>query len=337
MSHDLARRILEAPTADIGVWPTPIDTVATARRGPEVLVKRDDLSGHGRGGAKARKLDCLVGHLVRHGHDELIAVAGNVTNLAFDLLPALDRYGIHARLFILDDPIVDPADREIIFAGVRDRVCLLGSSRARAIGAMMGAYVRSRRAGRRPFVALPGVSHPSGVLGNARGFMEMVLQQRARNERVPETVYVTAATGTTLAGFLLGEHALRSLGFAPIRIVGVQIYPGAIRRWTAALVRWTERFLGVREMVPASRVEVAHDELHGGFGQYSGELADLCARVASDTKLLIDPIFGGKTWAVMERRLARERRPGATLYWHCGYTPEWMALGHAVQSAKAAA
>lgn len=336
MTEELATRILATPTANIGVWPTPIRSVST-RRGPNVLVKRDDLSGHGRGGAKARKLDCLVGHLVTRGHDELIAVAGNVTNLAFDLLPALDRHRIRASLFIIDDPVVGPADRERIFDGVRDRVELLGTSRARALSAMMRAYARGRREGRRPFVALPGVSHPAGVLGNARGFMEMALQCRASGDRVPETVFVTAATGTTLAGFLLGEHALRAIGFAPIRVVGVQIYPGAIRRWTSMLLRWTERFLGARDRVPAHRIEVAADELHGGFAQYPEALTELCSRVECDTEVRIDPIFGGKTWAVMERHLARERPRGTTLYWHCGYTPEWNVLGDAVRRAKEAA
>ncbi len=328
-------RIAQTPTAGLGIWPTPIERVSRAGA-PDVLVKRDDLSGLGRGGAKARKIDLLVGHLLARGHDELITVAGNVTNLAFDLLPALESRHVRASLFILDDPPPDPWDREVIFAGVRDRVTLLGASHASALRAMVGAYARGRRSGGRPFIALPGVSHPAGVIGNARGFVEMALQRHATGQPLPSTVFVTAATGTTLAGFLLGDHALRAAGFPGVRIVGVQIYPGAVRRRTWALLRWTERFLGLRYRVPSARIEVESSELNGGFGCFPERLADLCDRVHGEAGIRLDPIFGGKTWSAMERRLAQERDRRPALYWHCGYTPEWRVLGDAVRRGRAA-
>lgn len=328
-------RILSFPRAGIGDFPTPVTRIES-RQHADTLVKRDDLSGFGRGGAKARKIDHLVGHLVARGHDELVAVAGNVTNLAFDLIPALDARSIRATLFILDDPPALPEDREQIFAGVRDRIRLIGARRAEAFGVMLNAYLRGLRDGRRPFVALPGVSHPSGVVGNARGFVEMVFQLQASGEPLPGTVFVTAATGTTIAGFLLAEHALRAAGFPPIRVVGVQVYPGAIRRWTRLLLRWTELFLGIQDRVPASRIDVVSSELHEGFGHYPERLADLCERVSEEADVRLDPIFGGKTWSAMEAHLARAREPRPTLYWHCGYTPEWRVLGGAVRRAKEA-
>lgn len=329
-ASDRLARLVQFPTVRLGTWPTPIDRVP-CRRSPDILVKRDDLSGHGRGGAKARKIDHLVGHLLAQGHDELIAVAGNVTNLLFDLLPVLHRSGIRARLFILDDPPALPRDREQIFDGVRNEVELLGGSRVQALRAMASAYVQSHLAGRHPFVALPGVSHPSGVVGNARGFVEMVTQQFDSGGPLPGTVFVTAATGTTLAGFLLAEHALRSTGCPPIRVVGVQVYPGAVRRRTLQLLRWTERFLGFAERVPAQRIEIVTSALHGGFGRYPQELSTLCERVDAESGLRLDPIFGGKTWSVMEAYAATSRDGQPTLYWHCGYTPEWRVLGGVVR------
>jgi 1-aminocyclopropane-1-carboxylate deaminase/D-cysteine desulfhydrase-like pyridoxal-dependent ACC family enzyme len=328
-------RILHAASFRLGNWPTPIERCE--RRGaPDILVKRDDLCGHGRGGAKARKIEHLVGHLLARGRDELITTAGNVTNLVFDLLPVLRRCGIRSRLFILDDPPALPCDREQIFEGVRGEVELIGPRRAQAFAAMLAAYVRSRMAGGRPFVALPGVSHPAGVVGNARGFIEMVTQQGESGEPVPGTVFVTAATGTTVAGFLLAEHALRSAGWPPIRIVGVQVYPGAARRRTLEMLRWTERFLGLRGHVPAPRIEIACSALHGGFARYPEELSVLCERVATETDLRIDPIFGGKTWSVMEMDVAAQRHRRPALYWHCGYTPEWRVLGGAVRRGSGA-
>jgi D-cysteine desulfhydrase len=328
-TRDLGR-ILQSPSVRLGAWPTPVERVER-RSAPDILVKRDDLCGHGRGGAKARKIEHIVGHLLARGHDELITTAGNVTNLVFDLLPALRRWGIRPRLFILDDPPARAGDREQIFEGVRGEVELIGPRRTQAFHAMLTAYVRSRMAGGRPFVALPGVSHPAGVVGNARGLIEMVVQQRECGEPVPGTVFVAAATGTTVAGFLLGEHALRSAGWPPIRIVGVQVYPGALHRRTLGLLRWTERFLGLEGRVPTLRIEIVHSALHGGFARYPEELSALCERVDAEAHLQIDPIFGGKSWSAMQSDAAALRDPRPTLYWHCGYTPEWRVLGSAVR------
>jgi 1-aminocyclopropane-1-carboxylate deaminase/D-cysteine desulfhydrase-like pyridoxal-dependent ACC family enzyme len=170
-------------------------------------------------------------------------------------------------------------------------------------------------------------------VGNACGFVEMVLQQRAAGEPLPGTVFVTAATGTTIAGFVLAENALRAAGFPPIRIVGVQVYPGAVRRWTRMLLRWTEHALGLSSRVPAERIEIQSGSLHGGFGQFPDELADLCESVEAEVGLHIDPIFGGKTWATMQHEaVGRDDRP--VLYWHCGFTPEWRVLGGAVRRAR---
>ncbi len=319
--------IASAPRVRLGAWPTPVERVAMPR-GPDVLVKRDDLSGFGRGGSKTRKIEHLIGHLRAHGHDEIVATAGNVTNLIFDLLPALERFAIGGRLFIINDPIALPEDREAIFAGVRDRVELLGTSRFKVFWKMLRAWREGRRQGRRPFFAFPGVSHPSGVIGNAIGFLEMMTQLEGSGWPLPETVYVTAATGTTIAGFLLAEHALREAGWPEVRVVGVQVYPGAMRRWTHGLLRWTEAQLGLSSPVPYARIEIVDTALHGGFARFPREIADVCDRVASEHGIMLDPVFGGKTWSVMETRVSHGRRP--TMYWHCGFTPEWRVLGDAI-------
>jgi 1-aminocyclopropane-1-carboxylate deaminase/D-cysteine desulfhydrase-like pyridoxal-dependent ACC family enzyme len=319
-------RLLATPRVALADWPTPIDTIVHPR-GPAVLVKRDDRSGWGRGGAKARKIEHLLGHMRAHERDELVTVVGNITNLAFDLVPALDQAGLRGSLFVIDDPPTPPEERERIFAGVRDRVTLLGPSRFAAVRAVVTRWLAARRQGRRPMWTLPGVSHPAAVVGNAQGLVEMVVQRVRQRQPIPRVVYVTAATGTTVAGFLLGAHVLRLAGYPAIRVVGVQIYPGAMRRSVSWLLRWAERWLRLPTRVPRADIDIVSSALDGGFGCFSNQLADDCLRLAADTGLHIDPIFGGKTWAAMGERLARERAADqSALYWHCGYTPEWATL-----------
>ena len=320
------------PVAPLGDWPSPIDQI-TLPGGAEVLIKRDDLSGYGRGGAKTRKIETILGHMQASGYDRLVTVAGNVTNVVFDMLPAIDRSDLEIDLFIIDDPPARPEDREEIFAGVRDRVTLAGTNRVGIASRVGQAAWRAWRRGERPFVSPPGLAHPAGVIGNAKGFIEMVEQRVAQDLPTPSTVFITAATGSTIAGFLLAEHALRLAGHEPITLHGVQVYPGGIERWTWGLIRWTERFLRLKPEVPRDRIVIDDAALAGGFAHFPERIAALCDRVAEDAGIHVDPIFGGKTWSVMEDTLRdRDNGPRPALYWHCGYTPEWRVLGQVVEA-----
>jgi 1-aminocyclopropane-1-carboxylate deaminase/D-cysteine desulfhydrase-like pyridoxal-dependent ACC family enzyme len=328
----LIERLRSSPVVQLGSWPTPIQRVTRVGQ-CDLLIKRDDLSGFGRGGAKARKLTHLLGHLRSRGHGELLAVAGNVTNLAFDLCLASEVFGLRTRIFIVNDPPATAPERARVFAGVASRVELLRGGRTTAAATVLRAYVAAWRAGRRPFLALPGASHPACVIGNACGFLEMVEQLDAQGAPLPRAVFVTAATGTTVAGFLLAADALLAAGGPYIRVVGVQVYPGRIALRTLALVRWTERFLASSRPTPIGR---ANFVLSGkGFARFGATVPTLCWRVEQELGIKIDPIFGGKTWEAMEAdgtANAPHERP--LLYWHCGYTPEWRTLRASVPTLR---
>jgi 1-aminocyclopropane-1-carboxylate deaminase/D-cysteine desulfhydrase-like pyridoxal-dependent ACC family enzyme len=318
-------RILRAASVQLGSWPTPISRIS--RPGPtEILVKRDDLSGVGRGGVKARKIEQVVGHMLDNRYDTLVTAVGNVTNLVHDLLPVLDRYGIRSQIVVADDPPLPTAVRLRIFAQFGVDVRLVGRSRVGVARALLVAANRSRRAGGRPFVALPSLAHPAAVVATARGFLEMVDQVDEMGAPPLQTVFITAASGTTMAGFVLAENLLLRAGHRPIHVVGVQVYPGPAKAWIHGLVHWTEKSLGMRDHLHYGRIELRTSRLHSGFGRYPRDLVQLCQTVKDETGLDIDPVFGGKTWSVMESYLAQGSCRGSVLYWHCGYTPDWKAL-----------
>ena len=329
---DLAR-ILAAPRVQLGQWPTPIETVRF--NGRAVLVKRDDRSAFGRGGAKTRKLEHVLGHMRACGHDEMITVVGNITNLGFDLLPALRTQGWSSRIFVQNDPPLPAPARAEIFRGIASEVRFLGRSRLGSTCVVLIEWLRRRAAGRKPFLLLPGASHPAAIIGNACGFIEMVQQRLAVGELLPDKVFVSVATGTTLAGFLLAEHALRRAGCEPIEVIGVQVYPGNVARRTRLLLRWTERYLGLAHAVDSTVIQIRTEVVGGGFGDAGLELEQLCHRVHVETNLRVDPIFGGKTWSILARDLETPSPAGRpTMFWHCGYTPEWKTLAAATRNAR---
>jgi len=270
--------------------------------------------------------------MLAHGHQEFITVVANVTNLVHDVLPVLRDFGLEWKIFVVDDPPMQADARKKVFANLGRDVHLLGPRPLYAAYRVILASLRSGERNRRPLIVLPGLMHPAGAVGNACGFIEMVSQVRAAGVSLPHTVFITVSSGTTFAGFLLAEAALRRDHCPPIRIVGVQVYPGRGRLRTLSLIRWTERFLELEGRVPAERIEIVSDKVYRRFGSYTEEHARLSLSLQKDPGIKVDPIFGAKTWSVMESHGSSGIDDRPILYWHCGYTPDWQIVGRMIDN-----
>ncbi|MGH2537658.1 MAG: pyridoxal-phosphate dependent enzyme, partial [Candidatus Promineifilaceae bacterium] len=77
--------------------PTPIQTLGRLSKqlgGPELLIKRDDLTGLALGGNKARKLEFLAADALAHGCDHLITAGGPQSNHCRQTAAAAARLGL---------------------------------------------------------------------------------------------------------------------------------------------------------------------------------------------------------------------------------------------------
>lgn len=67
------------PRFRLAEFPTPIhhlETLSKAYNGPEIYMKRDDLTSLGMGGNKTRKLEFLIGEALEQGKDTLVTAGG---------------------------------------------------------------------------------------------------------------------------------------------------------------------------------------------------------------------------------------------------------------------
>src|SRR5438094_240554 len=77
--------------------PTPIEKLARLSRaldGPELLIKRDDLTGLALGGNKTRKLEFLVGDALAQGADTLVTAGAAQSNHCRQTAAAAAKAGI---------------------------------------------------------------------------------------------------------------------------------------------------------------------------------------------------------------------------------------------------
>jgi 1-aminocyclopropane-1-carboxylate deaminase/D-cysteine desulfhydrase-like pyridoxal-dependent ACC family enzyme len=324
---DAMERLLSIPRLRLANWPTPLDTIFHPQLG-RVLIKRDDLAGfgvEGRSGVKARKLEVFLENLRSRRIPSLVMALGNLTSLAFDLAREAKSVGIDVRYLVVDDPPLPYEKRREIFAPILDRVQLLGPSYAAAFARLFEISIRSRRKGTRTMITLPSPAHPTAIAGVARGYIEAMQQAAEMEGSLPRGLYIAAASGSTAAGLALGEALMRAAGAPPVEIVAVRVGPQPLSLWIRWLIRWTARYWKLERLPDRIGISVIKDPRHLHYGRFDDAHEDTCRRVLEQFGLPIDPIYGGKSWAILEERerafAGRGDRPA--LFWHCGYTPNW--------------
>ena len=97
---ELTSRLAAQPARRLAVLPTPLEDAPRLRealggraRCPRILVKRDDLTGLGLGGNKARKLDFLIGDALAKGATSVITTGAaglpSTSVVVSSLVPAI--------------------------------------------------------------------------------------------------------------------------------------------------------------------------------------------------------------------------------------------------------
>ena len=89
------------PRAPLALLPTPIHPIENFSRhlgGPEVWLKRDDLTGLAGGGNKTRKLEYLVGDALLTGADTLVTVGAIQSNHTRQTAAAAARHNLQCAL-----------------------------------------------------------------------------------------------------------------------------------------------------------------------------------------------------------------------------------------------
>ena len=80
---DLSERISQFPSVALSHLPTPLESMASFTRalgGPKIYIKRDDQTGLAFGGNKARKLDFIMGDVLKKKSDVVITTGGLQSN-----------------------------------------------------------------------------------------------------------------------------------------------------------------------------------------------------------------------------------------------------------------
>jgi D-cysteine desulfhydrase len=289
--------LLSLPRVPLAVTPTPLHPAPrlSAALGAEVWFKREDLTGLGLGGNKARGLEYLLGDALGRRCDCLVTGAGPQSNWAMLAALAARRCGLDPYLVFYGRPAESAGnlllDRtigtDIRFTGEQDR-----TSVDTAIEELAGEL---RARGRRPCVLPRGGATALGALGYVRASLELTGQLLDAG-LAPSALWLATGSCGTQAGLLAGARWLR----APYQVVGVTVSRPVTECVTrvGALAAEAAALLGLVAAPPAAGDVCVVDGHRGpAYGVPSGEGDDAARLVAQTEGVFLDPVFGAKAMA----------------------------------------
>lgn len=307
------------PRLPIGLTPTPLHALErlSAHLGvPRLLVKREDLSGLGAGGNKARKLSFLLAEARAQSATVVLTCGGPQSNHCAQTACAAGMVGVRAELFFWDD---DPGfctgnlrvdallEARLVFTGTRDEGAMRERMHARA--------EELRRAGETPYIIGLGGSDPLGAAGYASG-VEEVARQTQPGAR-PTHMVVAAGSLGTLAGIILGTWALEM----ECVVDGISVlWPAERARPALDHLLEETRARYFPAVAPRANYSIIDAQLGAGYGRPTAAGAEAAALVARLEGLVLDGTYTAKAMAglIAGCRDGRYGSDDTVLFWHTG-------------------
>jgi D-cysteine desulfhydrase family pyridoxal phosphate-dependent enzyme len=310
--------------------PTPLDPcprLGAALGGPEIWIKRDDLTGLAFGGNKTRQLEFVFADILAQGADTVVAGAYSQSNWCRQMTAAARKLGLEVALVLLHGEkgpalqgnlLLDRlmgADVTVVDLDSMERLTPLLEAKAEELA----------RAGRKPYVVAPfGVEKL--VLG-ALGYVNAALELDRQLDEAgvdPDYLYLCGANMTP-AGLALGLKALgrrmRLVNIAPIR-------------WSedravdiARIADGTARRLELDVTITPGEID-NHD---GYIGERYGVVTDggreAMRLLARTEAVILDPVYSSKALAglIDHVRQGRIGEGETVVFVHTGGTPALFA------------
>lgn len=299
----------------LAALPTPLEEAPrlSERLGLRLLVKRDDLSGLGFGGNKARKLEWLAADALARGCDTLVATGGAQSNFARVTAAAAARLGMACHLVLAGEPPARPSGNLLLdrlfgatlhFAGSHDWRVL--EARTRALAGELGprAY------------ALPiGGATPVGALAFVAAADELLAQLA----EPPDWVVLADGSGGTHAGLLAGLPAR-------VRVLGVDVARPPVPHRVGVPKLAAEAAALAGRAAPAGELHLV-DHTGSGYGVVTEECQQAVGLAAASEGLVLDPVYTGKALAGLLAAAVEGRLSGTAVFWHTGGSPALFADG----------
>lgn len=278
------------------------------RLGKRIHVWRDDMTGWELSGNKVRKLEFLCADALALGADHLLSCGAAQSNHARATVFAARKLGLDVTLVLGEPPggldRDSPASGNLLLDSIAGaHIETITAETYAAHGRSYDIFLQSeaiklRDQGATPYLIPIGGSCPLGCWG----YLAAMESLPGKLHHAPFDLFCAVGSGGTFAGLELGQSA-----FAPSsRVHGINVSETA--EYFDGVVN--ELLKGFTEAFPDHGIEYEpqllnlHDGFVGdGYGIASDDDLRFYARLASETGMLLDPVYTGKAFRGMLHHL----------------------------------
>ena len=287
--------------------------------GPQIYIKRDDLTGLATGGNKTRKLEFLLGEAVEQRADVIVTGANMQSNHMRQTTAAARKLGLDIVLVVSDEKPDEINGNLLLDMLLGADVHFVGGHEDDLDPQLDAAARELSEAGRRPYVIKKFGSVPLGTAGYVNAFIELVNQLNERELAIDNIV--VAGKGGTYAGIYLAVKAMNS----DIDVTAVAISE-LLPNWKgeiSSLIEEGATLLGVDLSVKPDEIHVLTKYFGKEYGDPTPEMVEAVKLMAQTEGILLDPIYTGKAMAglIDQVRKGVYTKGDNVLFWHTGGTP----------------
>ena len=307
------------------VLPTPVHELPalSSLSGCRVFCKRDDLTGFGFGGNKARKLDFLIADAMLLGCDTLLAVGANQSNFCRMVAAYGSAHEMAVHLVLGgEEPAVPTGNLRLDH--------LLGASCHHVDGSAWDAWEASaavweealRRAGRTVYRMPIGGSTVVGSLGYVAAMAEILDDEQRLGVPFDAIVLASSSAGTQ-AGLVVGQ----SIAQWPGQVLGFSVAKDRERQQQDVLALAQETAGRLGASMDGRSIWVDDSYLGDGYAHHTQACEDAVRFFARKCGIFLDYVYTGKAAAGLLASLRAGRfAPGsAILFLHTGGNAELFA------------
>jgi D-cysteine desulfhydrase family pyridoxal phosphate-dependent enzyme len=311
----------ELVTVKLAHLPTPVHTLPRLTShfgGPELWIKRDDLTGLAFGGNKTRKLETLCAAALEQKADLLITAGANQSNHCRQTAAAAAKLGLDCILVLVGEPPETPSANLLLDHLVGAQI--QWTNKEKRDSTLDSAYSEAKTSARKPYLIPYGGSNATGASAYVAALKELIDQ-----DLKPDWIVFATSSGGTQAGLVAGAKIFDFHG----KILGVSVDEKAseLCPQVAQLAQETASQLGEKKKFTTEDILVNDHYLGKGYavmGEPEREAIDLFARFEG---ILVDPVYTGRAAAGFIDLIRKGFFPkqDRVLFWHTGGTPALFA------------
>lgn len=329
----IQEKLARLPRVRLGNLPTPLEPLprlTAALGGPQLFVKRDDLTGLAFGGNKTRQLEFVMADVLHDKPDVLVTGANIQSNWSRQATAAAVKMGIPIVLILRNTDMQEIQGNVLLDLWMGADVRFVDEPDMTRMKQRIDDAVAELRAQGKRAVKLDSWSPLTAV-----AYVNMMVELHAQCQamHIQPTRLWLAAAGPTQAGIELGARMLNwnihITGVAPLRWSNatMQAHTAAIANQAASLLdcdmRFTENIIDNRDAY-----------IGAGYAIPSREGLEAMRLAARTDALLLDPVYTSKALAglIDAARQGELTRSDLVIFVHTGGLPANFAYRDAIQA-----